>query len=142
MKIRTKVIVSLINAGQVLLAEGYDSVRDFVFHVPLGGGVEFGERLTEAAARELAEEIGLENQEFEFINFHESLFEFEGVPEHEIMYHFVCHISDETRQAMPAMAIESSGEEIKIAWHTTSQLEAIRENVVPPTIYEEIRSQL
>ena len=45
MKIRTKVIISLINQGQVLLSEGYDRVRDIQFYIPVGGGVEFGERM-------------------------------------------------------------------------------------------------
>jgi len=53
----------------VLLSEGYDPIRKFQFYIPVGGGVEFRERLQDAAARELFEELGLKDQTLEFLNF-------------------------------------------------------------------------
>ncbi len=142
MKIRDKVIISLINQGQVLLSEGYDRVRDIQFYIPVGGGVEFGETLDKAAKRELFEELGVKDQELKFANFHESLFEFNGIPEHEIMFHYACHIENSVRASLPAEGVESNGEYFKITWFTREELATIRENLVPPLIYDEICNEL
>ncbi|WP_417386751.1 NUDIX hydrolase [Gimesia sp.] len=138
MKIRTKVIISLIHRGQVLLSEGHDPVRDFRFYIPVGGGVEFRERLQDAAARELFEELGLKDQELQFLNFHESIFEFNGVPEHEIMYHYLCRIDDSVKAALPAEGIESDGASFKVTWFTGEALSSIRNGLVPPKIYDDL----
>ncbi|MCH9656108.1 MAG: NUDIX domain-containing protein [Planctomycetes bacterium] len=142
MKIRTKVIISLINQGQVLLSEGYDRVRDIQFYIPVGGGVEFGERLEKAAKRELFEELGVKDQELKFANFHESLFEFQGIPEHEIMFHYVCHIDNSVRASLPAEGVESNGECFKIGWFTREALSAIQKKIVPPSVYNDIINEL
>ncbi|EDL60951.1 mutT/nudix family protein [Gimesia maris DSM 8797] len=138
MQIRTKVIISLIHQGQVLLSEGFDPSRKFQFYIPVGGGVEFRERLQDAAARELFEELGLKDQTLEFLNFHESIFEFNGVPEHEIMYHYQCRISDSVKAALLAEGIESDGATFKVTWFTGEELAAIRKGLVPPKIYDDL----
>ena len=138
MQIRTKVIISLIHQRQVLLSEGYDPIRKFQFYIPVGGGVEFRERLQDAAARELFEELGLKDQTLEFLNFHESIFEFNGVPEHEIMYHYQCRISDSVKAALPTEGIESDGVSFKVTWFTGEALSSIRNGLVPPRIYDDL----
>lgn len=142
MKIRTKVIISLINQGQVLLAEGFDPVRDFLFYIPVGGGVEFGETLEAAAKRELSEELGVTGHELEFLNFHESIFEFQGSPEHEIMFHYRCDIDDVVREALPETGTESDGEPFPVSWLSRNELEAVREQLVPPLIFDDLSSRL
>lgn len=142
MNIRAKVIISLINQGQVLLSEGYDPVRDFQFYIPVGGGVEFGETLYDAAIRELSEELGIKNHELEFLNFHESFFEFQGIPEHEIMFHYVCRIADLVRESLPSAGTESNGERFKVAWFSLEELNAARNQIVPPLVYDDICKEL
>jgi len=142
MKIRAKVIISLINQKQVLLSEGYDPVRDFRFYIPVGGGVEFGETLEAAAKRELSEELGVTGHELEFLNFHESLFEFQGTPEHEIMFHYLCAIDDVVRETLPETGTESDGEPFQISWLSRIELDAVREKIVPPLIYDDLSSRL
>ena len=142
MNIRTKVIISLINQGQVLLSEGYDRVHDIQFYIPVGGGVEFGERLEEAASRELSEELGVKDHDLKFVNFHESFFEYQGIQEHEIMFHYVCHIENSVRAALPAEGIESNGESFKITWFSREELAAIKNKIVPASVYEEIQNEL
>ena len=138
--IRCKVIVSVYNRGDVLLSSGYDPVRDFRYYIPVGGGVEFGERLIDAASRELAEEIGLCDVPLDFIGFHESHFVFAGVPEHEIMLHYACHINDEARAGLPAQGVESNGDLFDLHWLSADALEDVCDGVVPPTAYDELQS--
>lgn len=142
MQIRAKVIISLINQEQVLLSEAYDPVRDFKFYIPVGGGVEFGEVLYDAAKRELSEELGITGHELEFCNFHESFFEFQGTPEHEIMFHYVCRIGDSVRKSLPSAGTESNGERFRVAWFSREELNAVRDQVVPPLIYNDIWKEL
>ena len=142
MRIRNKVIISVVNRQEVLLSEGYDPVRDFRFYIPVGGGVEFGETIHAAAKRELFEELGIRDQSLAFIEFHESFFEFNGTQEHEIMFHFVCHISDEQRNLLAPTGIESSGEQFPIAWHSRGSLESIKKSLVPPEIFHDLTNIL
>lgn len=142
MKIRAKVIISLINQGQVLLSEGNDRVHDIQFYIPVGGGVEFGERLEEAASRELSEELGVKDHDLKFVNFHESFFEYQGIQEHEIMFHYVCHSENSVRESLPAEGVESNGERFTIAWFSPEELAVIRKNLVPPLIFDEVCNEL
>lgn len=142
MKIRAKVIISLINQGQVLLSEGYDSVRDFQFYIPVGGGVEFGERLYDAAKRELSEELGISGHELEFRNFHESFVEFQGIQEHEIMFHYICRIEDSVRESLSETGTESNGDQFMVTWFSREELNAVKDKIVPPQAYDDIRDHL
>ena len=104
--------------------------------------MEFGERLEEAASRELSEELGVKDHDLKFVNFHESFFEYQGIQEHEIMFHYVCHIENSVRAALPAEGIESNGESFKITWFSREELAAIKNKIVPASVYEEIQNEL
>ncbi len=83
------------------------------------------------------EELGLSGQTLHFVNFHESIFEFLGKTEHEIVFHFICHITDESRANLPTHVVESNGEQVEYAWYSKAKLEKIASGVVPPQIYDE-----
>ena len=142
MKIRAKVIISLIHRGQVLMSEGVDPVREIPFYIPVGGGVEFGETLLEAANRELSEELGVTGQDLEFLNFHEFIFEYGGRPEHEIMFHYLCEIDEPTKEAMPETGTESDGSLFSIGWLSQTDLKAARDQLVPPLIFDDLVGRL
>ena len=141
MQIRNKVIISVIHQGQVLLAEGYDPHREFLFYIPVGGGLEFGETLEAAAKRELFEELGITAHALQFLGFHESHFEYQGIPEHEIMFHFACQLDDAARAALPETGTESDGAPFAVSWFSKDELAAVKESLVPPGIYASLQQQ-
>jgi ADP-ribose pyrophosphatase YjhB (NUDIX family) len=53
--------------------------------VPLGGGIEFGERGEAAVRRELLEEIGATTKSVRYLSTLEAIFEYAGKPRHEIV---------------------------------------------------------
>lgn len=142
MRIRPKVMVSVINAKQVLLSELYDPGRDLTLYLPVGGGVEFRERLYDAAARELLEELGIDGISLDYCSYSENMFEFDGVPAHELVFHYFAHINDETRNNLPAYGTESDGERFDISWYSVGELLEIKSSIVPPSIFDEIVSVL
>ena len=139
---RTKVIITLINSSEALLAEVYDPTKKQTLYLPIGGGVEFREYLADAAKREVKEEVGLVVDDLEFMDFTENLFEYDGIPEHEIVYHFLARIDDDMRAALPSHGTESNGEIFAIRWYSRSALAQIRDSVVPPGLYDQLLAKL
>lgn len=77
-------VLGLIRDGDlILVAEGYDSVKQRFFYRCLGGGVEFGETSLDALRREFQEEIQAALCNIQYLGFSENLFVFEGKPGHE-----------------------------------------------------------
>lgn len=138
---RSKVIISILNRGEVLLAEFYDPGINCKLHIPVGGGVEFGETIHEAAVRELQEELGI-GADLEFLSFNENFFEYDKKPGHEIVFHFLGRIDDSTRANLPAQGTESNGESFPIRWYSVEDLYNIRDRVVPQAVFDEIVRRL
>jgi ADP-ribose pyrophosphatase YjhB (NUDIX family) len=58
--IRPKAVCVVRRGDALLLVDGWDPATGTRFHVPAGGGVEFGERAADAVRRELREELGVD----------------------------------------------------------------------------------
>src|ERR687887_1952825 len=86
-RIRPLAICVFSHNGCILVAEGYDSVKDEYFYRPLGGGIEFGEPSVETICRELREELNVEvdKKSLKYLGAVENLFTFNGTPGHEII---------------------------------------------------------
>ncbi|MGE5376713.1 MAG: NUDIX hydrolase [Bacteroidota bacterium] len=86
-RVRPLAICVFRHADKILVAEGYDSVKDEYFYRPLGGGIEFGEPGTETICRELMEEINAEvdPQSLKYLGAVENIFRFNGKKGHEIL---------------------------------------------------------
>ena len=69
----------------ILVAEGYDPVKEDTFYRPVGGGIEFGEYSEQTIRREILEEIGAEVCELKYLGTLENIFVFNGTPGHEIV---------------------------------------------------------
>src|SRR5215216_6221589 len=72
----------------ILVAEGYDPVKEEYFYRPLGGGIEFGENSTETIYREILEEINTEvdRESLHYLGALENIFHFNGAVGHEIVF--------------------------------------------------------
>jgi 8-oxo-dGTP pyrophosphatase MutT (NUDIX family) len=86
-RIRPLAICVFRHNDQILVAEGYDSVKDEYFYRPLGGGVKFGEPSAETICRELMEEIQVEvdRESLKYLGALENIFNFNGKPGHEVV---------------------------------------------------------
>ena len=69
--------------GAILVAPGFDRVKDQRFYRPLGGEIEFGELAEDAARREIREELGAEMDDVRFVGVFENIFTFLGHDGHE-----------------------------------------------------------
>jgi len=69
----------------ILVAEGYDPIKNQKFYRPLGGGIEFGERSEDTIRRELQEEINAKVGELFYLGTLENIFTFNGMLGHEIV---------------------------------------------------------
>ena len=141
MQPRLKVIVSLLHENNVLLMEIVDPNRDLKLYLPVGGGVEFGETLVDAARREVREELGIEVTPVPG-GYSENFFEFNGVEAHEIVFHFFARLSNETKTRLPEHATESDGELYPVHWYSLDTLKTIQDFIVPVSVRQEIMRKL
>jgi len=84
-RVRPLAICGFSHDNRILVAEGYDPVKQQTFYRPLGGGIEFGEHSEQTIHRELMEEIGVEVGELKYLGTLENIFVFNGTPGHEIV---------------------------------------------------------
>nr|WED69104.1 NUDIX domain-containing protein [Pectobacterium colocasium] len=73
-RFRAKAVCLFRNNGKILLAEGYDPIKDEHYVLPLGGGVDFGELSQAAAEREVQEEISAATKDFLLLGVSENIF--------------------------------------------------------------------
>lgn len=87
--IRTLALAILVYRDHALCARGYDEVKQQTFYRPLGGGVDFGERASDAVVRELREEIGRAVTAVELLAVTENIFTFNGGAGHEVCFEYL-----------------------------------------------------
>jgi ADP-ribose pyrophosphatase YjhB (NUDIX family) len=80
--------------GAILVASGYDRIKEKSFYRPLGGEIEFGETAADAARRELLEELGAEVENLSLLGVFENIFTFLGAQGHEIVFVFEAAFAD------------------------------------------------
>jgi 8-oxo-dGTP pyrophosphatase MutT (NUDIX family) len=80
--------------GAVLVAPGFDRVKDKAFYRPLGGEIEFGELAVDAARREIREELAAEIDDPKLLGVFENIFTFLGRNGHELVWVFEATFRD------------------------------------------------
>ncbi len=102
--------------GAILVARGFDHVKDQTFYRPLGGGIEFGERAEDAARREIREELGAEVDSLRFLGAMENLFTFLGEPGHELIWLYEARLLDPTLYEQDEFEADEFGSAFPVEW--------------------------
>src|SRR4029077_20578498 len=80
--------------GSMLVGENTDPTTGVLFHRPLGGSVEFGERAVDAIVREIREELGCGLVEPVLLGVIENRFSYDGEPGHDVVFVFEGALDD------------------------------------------------
>lgn len=118
-RIRPLAICVFRYQDRILVAEGYDPVKDEYFYRPLGGGIEFGENSRETICRELMEEVNLEVEEtsLQYLGMVENIFTFLGKTGHEIVLIYDGILRDlSVYEREVIRGKEANGDDIHAVW--------------------------
>ena len=93
-RIRPLALCVFRRADKILVAQGYDAIKDQTFFRPIGGGIDFGERGSDAVVREVKEELGADVVDVVYLGALENIFTYEGKAGHEIILLFDGRFTD------------------------------------------------
>jgi len=142
-QIRPLAICVFRNRDRILVAVGYDPVKDETFYRPLGGGIEFGESSEETISREFQEEIGAQVSNQKYLGALENIFVFNGMPGHEIVlvYDGVLTESGLYEQAV-IVGREANGEEVRAVWKDLDEFGAGKSILYPDGLLNLLRAKI
>jgi ADP-ribose pyrophosphatase YjhB (NUDIX family) len=115
-RIRTIVLGIFLHEGRLLVFRGDDPSRGVVFYRPLGGGIEFGERSTDAFIREMREELGAEVTDIRYLGMIENIFSHLGKQGHEIVLLYAARLADPAFYTRQEWAGDDNGTAIQVLW--------------------------
>lgn len=140
-RIRPLAICLFSNKDRILVAEGYDPVKDHTFFRPLGGAIEFGESSRETVRRELMEEIGARVDDLRYLGALENIFVFNGKPGHEIVLVYDGVLTDSGLYEQDVIeGVEADiNESFKAVWKNISDFVEGRSTLYPDGLLELIR---
>ena len=125
-QIRPIAICVFRHNDRILVAEGYDPVKNECFYRPLGGGIEFGENSADTICRELKEEIDVEveRESLKYLGTVENIFHFNGMAGHEIVFVYDGLLKDPVvYEQVLISGNEANGEDIRAAWKSLADFE-------------------
>jgi 8-oxo-dGTP pyrophosphatase MutT (NUDIX family) len=138
-RIRPLAICIFRNQGRILVAEGYDSVKDEHFYRPLGGGIEFGETSMDTVCRELMEELNVEVERanLKYLGTVENIFMFLGKAHHEIVLIYDGVLKDSALYDQTVIiGKEANGEEIRAVWKNADDFSEGKSILYPTGLWE------
>lgn len=130
-RIRPIAICVIRQGDRLLLHEGVDKVKGVRFGRPLGGGVEFGEHSRDAAIREIREELGAEITDVKQLGILESIYNYEGALEHEIVFVYEGRFVDESLYELPSLTLTEGKRIFAAQWRSPVDLEQNAITLVP-----------
>ncbi len=140
-QIRCKAIVILKKEDKFLFTNCFERLADKVFYIPVGGGVEFGERSSEAAKREAKEETGEEIENLKLLNISENIFQYNGIDEHEIVFVYYAEFKNKQAYGSKLKAgVNAEGKEIKLVWASIDETEKKNIQLYPEGLLEILKS--
>jgi 8-oxo-dGTP pyrophosphatase MutT (NUDIX family) len=138
-QIRPIAICVFRNNDCILVAEGYDPVRNKYFYRPLGGGIEFGETSAETICREIMEELNVEVEKdsLRYLGAVENIFHFNGKSGHEIVmiYDGALKTPGLYDQAV-IVGKEANGDDIRAVWKSLEEFGDGKCTLYPTGLWE------
>jgi 8-oxo-dGTP pyrophosphatase MutT (NUDIX family) len=123
-RIRPKAVCVCRRGGDILVGRAYDELRQQLFYVPPGGGIEFGERADDAVRREFVEELGAELADVTLLAVLENIYTYDGVPGHEIAFVFEGRLVDAALYERDEIDGVENGAAYVACWLPLSHFEA------------------
>ena len=123
----------------ILVAEGYDPVKEEHFYRPLGGGIEFGERSPDTVCRELLEELNVQvkRDSLKYLGAVENIFYFNGTPSHEIIMIYDGEFDQPGLYEQSLLqGQEANGEDIRAMWKRIDEFGAGKAILYPTGLLE------
>lgn len=139
-RIRHLAICIFHHEGKILVNPFHDPVKQQLLFRPLGGGVEFGEKSSEAIVREIREELDVPIRDVRLLGTLESIFTYLGKPGHEVVQVYDARFEDPAlydKQWLEGQ--ESNGERFRAVWRDSASLSA-EGTLVPEGLYELLNS--
>jgi 8-oxo-dGTP pyrophosphatase MutT (NUDIX family) len=133
--IRPIAICVFLKNNKILVAEGFDPVKDEHFFRPLGGGIEFGENSADTVCREMMEEINVEvsKASLKYLGALENIFHFSGTASHEIVLVYDGTLKDSGLYEQAVIqGKEANGEDIRAVWKDLNEF-GKEESILYPT---------
>jgi len=125
---RAVALCLLEHQGRLLLQEFWHEHDNYHFYRPPGGGIEHGERASDAVRREMREELNTEISEPELIDVLENIFEYGGEQKHEIVFLFWAEVLDDRITGVSELQLTDNTYNFRAVWKPLEEL--IREEVV------------
>lgn len=95
--IRPLAIAIIRRDNDILVFQGTDKITGEVFHRPLGGGIDFGEKAYDTIHREFVEELGVELKNVVLKGVIESIFSWDAKHKHEVVFVFEGEFKEATQ---------------------------------------------
>lgn len=138
--IRPIVICVFSNKNSILVAEGYDQVKDDYYYRPIGGGIEFGESSSHALIREVREEIKADIIALNYLGTVENIFTYNGDTGHEIVMVYDAKFVDSSIYTSDSFeGIEDDGTVFKLFWKSLNDFKSGKLRLVPEGLLEIIQ---
>jgi ADP-ribose pyrophosphatase YjhB (NUDIX family) len=102
--------------GAILVAPGFDTVKQQRFYRPLGGEIEFGERAEDAVRREIREELSSEIEDVKLLGVEENIFTFLGAAGHELVWIYEARLADVSLYGRDVVECDEGGSPFEAHW--------------------------
>lgn len=132
LKVKVKAFAYFENEDRIFVSEFQDKNTEEYIYRPIGGTIEFGEFAKDALCREVMEELGADIILKTNPRVLESIFCFENMPCHEIVFIFDCIFVDSSFYDLKEYEIiESNGEKLKAGWYPKTEFISREKRLVP-----------
>lgn len=140
--IRPLAICIFQKGESILVSEGTDPKTGNYFYRPVGGGIEYGERSSDAVIREVKEEIGADICHLKLLGTLENIFTYDGDLGHEIVQVYAADFIDSSYYNLSIFkGKEDNGIEFDVMWKPLSDFQK-ESRLVPEGLFELLKSKV